>query len=301
MFFRCIWKITDNKILDLLRKIERTEATIMYLRLIRAVLIAYIIEDISVQERIFNGVFVVQFIRIWRQWLHNNKISVDHFLTLNTWEGLELNLILLLRLALDNKAENIFFFNSQQNEAFFRLLRSYTGMESMVVNCSMKGFISRVHRIQLEEIIMKELESQFIFPKLVSRKKHHPMQPKTNLSRTQIESIIDDALAYASNQAREIGMTVEQINLAAFLRSVRVDNVEEENSDEYDPNEDLLATENDRFSEQLLDEMSIDEITVSGTLKHSSSPQLLSLQNMILSDIPTGIKYLDIMISSTNQ
>lgn len=274
----------------MLSHIERAEATILYLRLIRSVLKAYVIEDTSVQDRIFHGVFVVHFIRIWRQWIYNKKISVDHFITLNSWEGLELNLILLLRLARDNKAENIYFFNSQINEAFFRLLRSYTGMESMIVNCSMKGFISRVHRIQLEEIIMKGLEEQFKFPKLLSREKHRP-KSKENLTRNQIEGIIENALTFASNQAKEIGMDVPVLQLKSFLKSVKMDCLDDQNPDEFDPEEDLLGSSGDNFNEKLLNEMSIDESSVCRTTKEVVPLKVFSLQNMILTDVATG-KYL---------
>lgn len=215
---------------------------------------------------------------------------MDHFLTLNSWEGLELNLILLLKLALDDKAENIYFFNSQINEAFFRLLRSYTGMESMVVNCSMKGFISRVHRIQLEEIIMKELEDQLKFPKLLSREKRPP-KSKGHLTRHQIEEIIENGLTFASNQAKEIGMTVPVIQLATFLKTVKMDCLDDQNFDEYDPEEDLLGSNGDKVNNKLLNEMSLEEISISKATKEVVTKEVVSLQNMILTNISTG-KYL---------
>lgn len=192
----------------------------------------------------------------------------------------------MLKLALDDKAENIYFFNSQINEAFFRLLRSYTGMDSMIVNCSMKGFISRVHRIQLEEIIMKELEQQFKFPKLLSREKHLP-KSKGNLTRNQIEGIIDDALTYASNQAKEIGMTVPEIHLTNFLKSVKMDTFDDQELDELDPEEDLLGSSDDKFNEKLLNEMSPDEISVRKTNEVDTQQEFV-LQNMILTEVSTG-------------
>jgi hypothetical protein len=61
-FSRCIKKITLIRVLDLLYQIKNTEATISYLELIKSV-------------------FAVYFIRIWRQHLNDNKISINHFLT----------------------------------------------------------------------------------------------------------------------------------------------------------------------------------------------------------------------------
>jgi hypothetical protein len=248
----------------LLHQIKNTEATILYLELIKSVLKAYVDEETSVFDRIVNAVFAVYFIRIWRQYLNDNKISVNHFLTLNVWEGLELNLILLIKLALDNKAENIYFMNSQLNESFFRLLRSFTGMENLVVNCSMKGFISRLHRIQLEDFLMTELskEGKITFPKLVSREKHKKT-PKANLNENEIKEAVDDGIKLAIQKASQVGMNVEKLQSEQFLKPVQPD-IRIETS--YEPDDDLetedfLRTDLDEFqSQNLNDDDTPDEI-----------------------------------------
>jgi hypothetical protein len=266
---------------------ERTEATVLYLRLMQSIYKAYVSEETSVRERIFHAVFVVYFIRIWRQWLHNNKVSTKHFMTQNSWEGLELNLILLIKLSLENKAENIYFFNSQINEAFFRLLRSYTGMESMIVNCSMKGFISRVHRLQLEEILMRELGDTLEFPKLLARAKHLS-KPKANLTRQEIESICEDAKTYASNEARGIGMVVAEIKLELFLKKVTLDLDESGSDDSDDENEtDFLETRLDTFNTQNLNVLSFDEMVVNENF--NGDLETVSLQDIIISNEMSGV------------
>lgn len=243
---------------------ENTEATISYLRLIRSVMIAFMIDETSVTNRIFHAVSAVCFIRIWRQWLHNNKISVKHFMTQNSWEGLELNLILLLKLSLENNAENIFFLNSQVNESFFRLVRTYTGIENMVANCTMKGFVTRVHRIQLKEILMSELskDGNLKFPKLLAREKRL-QKTKENLSRPEIENIVQDAMNFARNQAAEIGMVVEEINLGLFLKPVSKESLTNiEDIDSESDSEDFLGAAEDELNLENLNELSVDELCV---------------------------------------
>lgn len=285
--FRCLWKITHQRVFDLLPKIENSEATLLYLELIRSVLLAYVVEETSVADRIFNAVFAVYFIRIWRQWLFNSETSVDHFLTQNAWEGLELNLILLIKLAIENNAENIYFFNSQNNESFFRLLRSFTGMESMVVNCSLKSFISRVHRIQLEEILMAELSKneKFTFPKLISREKHQ-RKPKANLSKEEIEELIRKGMDHATEKAKQIGMVCDKIELERFLKVVNIvipDEVNNENTDE----EDFLGASQDVPNNENLDELHLDEISTE--LDNQMTQGIFDLQGVTFSNEKSGV------------
>lgn len=282
MLLRCVWKITDSKVIQLLSKMENTEATIAYLNLMQSVLKAFVLEATSVTERIFHAVYVVTFVRIWRQWLFDNGISTKHFVTQNSWEGLELNLILLLKLALDNNAENIYFMNSQICESFFRLIRSYTSMESMVVNCSIKSILGRIHRLQLEEILMKDLNDNqnLKFPKLLSRAKH-VKKAKSNLTREQIENTIQDAFSYAVNQAKEVEMVVQDIKLERFLTPVNINSLNDEESD--DEPEDLLRSTFDSFRDQNLNNLSFDESQTSHEFIGT-----FSLENMELSDEQTG-------------
>lgn len=138
--FRCIEKNLDDYILNLLERVENADGTIAYLQVIKSVLKAYVMPYTTVPDRIYNGFYAVCFIRIWRQWLYENQIPLKHFTSQNAWEGLEMLIVLLIKLSLENNAKNISILSSQDVEAFFRKLRSYTGIESTVVNVSMKSF-----------------------------------------------------------------------------------------------------------------------------------------------------------------
>lgn len=274
--------------MNLLVKMKNTEGTIMFLKLIKSVLIAYVHENSSTRQRIFNAVFVVQFIRIWRQWIANNDISVKHFITQNAWEGLELNLILLLKLALEGKCSYIYLHNSQINESFFRLMRSYTGAENMVSNVSIKSFIHRVHKIELEEQLMTELSDFGLnFPKLVSRQKTQPKESET-LTRLQIETIAKDAMNYAINEAKSVGMSVHKISLKMFLKPVTnvtcdAANVESESDDDFLGVQSVQNVEtflsDDEQQAETLDDFQLQDMTM---LNESSGNYLIEICRILL-------------------
>ena len=68
------------------------------------------------------------------------------------YEGLEMNLLWLLRLVIDKRAHNISENSSQQCESEFRHVRSLTGVQSTQINCIPKIFLSRLHKIELCEL-----------------------------------------------------------------------------------------------------------------------------------------------------
>jgi hypothetical protein len=75
-----------------------------------------------------------------------------------------MNLVMLLKLAQESKASNIDEMNSQVCESFFRRLRSYTGVESTIVNCTLKSFTTRFNKMQFEEKVVSEISDEIEFP-----------------------------------------------------------------------------------------------------------------------------------------
>lgn len=268
----------------MLKKFKNTEGTVAYLNLIQSVLKAYVNPTTTVADRIFHGVYAVMFLRIWRQWLHDKKFSVCHFTSQNSWEGLEMLLVLLIKLAQENKAENIHLLNSQECEAFFRKLRSYTGVESMIVNCSMKGFMTRNHRIQIDEKLMFDLKERFIFPKLLAREKRRT-NPKGNLRTSQIHQIIETAMKTAYDITKSLNMSVKKIELEKFLKPVSIDSdMRQEPSSDEEIIPDFLGSENDEINIDILNEDSVD--------RNGSEISTLVLQNIELTNESSGIIFL---------
>ncbi|KAG5683116.1 hypothetical protein PVAND_012417 [Polypedilum vanderplanki] len=216
--YKCLPKITSDTTLDLLANIPHTNGTIIFLKLIKAISIAYVSPDTSTKERIENAFYITHFLRLWQEDLKQKRISKKHFITYNAYCGLELNLIYLVSLIQQRKLPFIFMLSSQINESFFRLLRSLTGMESIIVNSTVKGFISRLHNMQLEEIIMMDLGDKISFPKLLKRHQQDILIQE-ELTNEIIMKMIEKGVARAIDDAKKTGIDCEYTpNLAEFLR-----------------------------------------------------------------------------------
>ncbi len=149
-------------------------------------------------------------------------------------------------MAIADNCENIFMWNSQEVESFFRLLRSYTGIESTIVNCSIKNFVSRVQKIQLEENLMRVLSQQhgLQFPKIVSRK-NVSQKPKSHFSIEKIHSIIESGSHLDTNDASLLGMVCAVVSPELFLKATAAV-AEEPHADQHDCAD---QRENDFFGE----------------------------------------------------
>ena len=181
-------------------------------------LIAYVYEDTSDKDRIINAVFATMFMRIWAQYLNNNSMSKKYFITVNAFECLELNLIFLIKMIKCDKLQYIFLLSSQNNEAFFRSLRSFTGMESSAVNCSVKSFIMRVQKMQAEERLMYDFRENVKFHKLQSRENKKNRMKKEDLIEVEIEEYINTGMEKAFHECSKLGMDITDIDLEVILR-----------------------------------------------------------------------------------
>lgn len=97
MNYRAIEKILDVKVVESLKNIPATEGTRAFLNVMRCFKAAYIDVDTNALERIFNAFYTVHFLRIWKQWIIDTGRSMSKcFISSNAYEGIELNLILLV-------------------------------------------------------------------------------------------------------------------------------------------------------------------------------------------------------------
>lgn len=166
---------------------------------------------------IFYGVYCVQFLRIWRQWLYKNKVPASHFVTPNSWEGLEINLVWLLKLAKESKAQDLAQLWSQKCESLFRTIRSFTGVQSTIVNCSLKDIFSRIHKIELCEKLKDDLKEEIFFPEHKQESKRIRNE-KVSLNQDDIENAIECAMIAATERETELGMSCDDIKLERFLK-----------------------------------------------------------------------------------
>lgn len=207
--FSRIEKLLNPKVQDALKSIPHSEGTSAYLKLIDSVMTAYVRPNIPSYERMRAGVFGVEFVRQWREYLfRNNLLSPTYRLTDNVWESLELNLAFLYRMVKDGLDHFIHILNSQQNEKWFRKLRSFTGMESTIANCTMKSFAERLKYIEFEETALINLQKSGLkVPTLDKRINNRENTPTTSpLTDLQIESAVREGKITARELCNQLGM-----------------------------------------------------------------------------------------------
>ncbi|KAL7050206.1 hypothetical protein ACKWTF_003988 [Chironomus riparius] len=223
MNYDCLYKITSERVLDLLRTMENTQGTVSYLELIQCGLKSFVEHDTPISERLFNAVYMVSFLSLWKTDINNKGMQCESFITPSCYEGLEMNLLWLLRLVIDKRAHNISENSSQQCESEFRHVRSLTGVQSTQINCTPKMFLSRLHKMELFERIMFELKDEISFPVIEQRQERH--RRANDDIWNEIDIIIESGIFAAIEKAREIGICHQETSLRDLLKSSRRRNI----------------------------------------------------------------------------
>ncbi|KAG5672927.1 hypothetical protein PVAND_003015 [Polypedilum vanderplanki] len=248
--YDCIRKITNERVLQLLSGMEETQGTVMYLKLICCGLKAYIDHETLLCDRVFNAVYLTYFIRLWHQSLNN----MNHFITQNCVDGLEMNLLWLLQLIFRGKAQNISEHSSQQCESTFRCVRSFTGVECTQISSTPMDLIHRLHKIELGEKIMFELKELIKFPIIEEREK----KIKTTLQESENVNwwnIVEVASKLAIEDALKLGITCHDVQLERIIRPIVLRYDQNESSETFSnqielPND--LENEADDIDENLV-------------------------------------------------
>lgn len=177
--FSSVLRICDHKVLQLLRdNVENSAATVKYLEIIRDFHDAYMDESISPLDRISKLWYSIFLVRIWRQYvLKTPHLTLrDNFITWNTFSCMEHNAHAMVQIILFLKATNQpkyfkpWLYSSQPCEGFYRLIRSFTPCFSQVTNCTVKDFLHRVHKIELQKEISSDSSNNFIFSEKIKTK-----------------------------------------------------------------------------------------------------------------------------------
>ncbi|KAG5676536.1 hypothetical protein PVAND_006362 [Polypedilum vanderplanki] len=283
MNYQCLPKITSQNVRVLLQQIDGAEGTIAVLDIIKSIMIAFVEPQTSDECRIFHSVFSSHLIRIWRQYLFDNNLDAKTwFITSNAFESIEINLVLMMRLAKEQNLHNIFELCSQRCEALFRTIRSRTGMGSTMVNMNQKEFASRVHKLQFEEKAMSELKDIIIFPKILKREAIEKRQSQ-KLSILEIEKIVSQGKAKAEQRALELGMSNFNIQLSLFMKSMR--------------GFDVGIASSLYVDEHLLeDEDNIDFFEVNNLVDRESEDDFTTFQNIEFSNQSSSTSFLDVLI-----
>ncbi|CAF1291390.1 unnamed protein product [Rotaria magnacalcarata] len=194
-FSSCV-KICSDDVTKCLAEIHESEGIIMYIRLLRSIMIAYIEKLTTPINRLYYAWFSVFVSRLWYIWIdympkvdlekslyelsgittnNKKKKKKQFFITNNAYYCIEINAHQLTYLALlvtekklPAEAMNIYLFSSQTCEGMFRSARSMSGTFSSVVNFSVQEFLNRAQKLSLLQKLKlkrKQLrQSQYVIP-----------------------------------------------------------------------------------------------------------------------------------------
>lgn len=213
--FDSVLKICNPKVTKLLRRyVKDSEATAAFLDALYNFLEAFTNISLSPLERLLNAWRSVFFFRLWREFVTRTKgLNLkENFLTMNCYSCLVQNahsLVLVLFYLSKIERPDLFLpflFNSQPCEEFYRKTRSMTPTYSTVVNCSVKEFIARVHKTQLQGNISNTKNSNYRFPKNLKSKDFSKMKQYQLPSPDEVFQVIERAKNEALSIAAEFDL-----------------------------------------------------------------------------------------------
>lgn len=214
--FSSVLRMCSEKVTSLLQlKIENSQATIIYLEMIRNILDSFMNTSLNPLERVSKIWYSVFILRIWKQFIKSQKKykMKDSFLTSNCYSCIELNahsLVLCLVYLKENNLPSWFqpsLSSSQPCESTFRRLRSFTSTYSTVANCSVKEALSRVSKIQLQNEIVHSHATYFDFLK-TSQQNNGQTFVHELPTRKELVNVIDKSKNDAIRTAIRLGFKI---------------------------------------------------------------------------------------------
>ena len=207
-FTSCL-NLSDDDVLSALDDIEGSQATRIYLYLLRSIVLAYVEHNTSIIDRIYHSWFGVFLCRIWLTWLHvvdeteipechiDERIS-NMFITTPAHFSIELNAhsllgicLLVAKKHLPESALSISNYHSQSCESTFRLTRSMSGSFSSIVNFTVEQFLKRAGKLSVLTEIENQSESGQLKCPLKFPKHHKRRRKRTILKKQTADSSVD--------------------------------------------------------------------------------------------------------------
>lgn len=213
--FESVLKLCDSAVIDLLKKhVKNSEATVMFLNLLKNYIDSYLSISLSPLEKVQKIWYSMFIVRIWRKYVLKNKsLSLkNNFLTSNCYTCMEQNahsLVLLLLFLKEKNMPQLFKTNlidSQPCESFYRQLRSFSSTYSTVANCTVKEIMSRISKIHLQNKINNGMESGFVFPKKLKSSTSSAVNEIILPSKEEIYETIEASKVLAIKDAVKIGL-----------------------------------------------------------------------------------------------
>ncbi|XP_062555195.1 uncharacterized protein LOC134220217 [Armigeres subalbatus] len=145
--------------------------------------------------------------------------GIKHCVTTNTYWCIEINAHSIVNYIVLCRDENLPYLpellHSQTCESFFRTTRSFTSTESTVVNFTMKGFESKLNRIQAKTEIMHDSTNGFDFPRVQSNKT--PNDAQTLPTDAEIRKCIEESKAQATDTLLAFGIERSDMNFSESI------------------------------------------------------------------------------------
>lgn len=217
--FTSVLKMCDAKVIDeLLKTVCGSNATRLYLQMIKDIITAFMDPDLMHAQRIRCIWYPLFIIRIWRKYIETDKTCTlkDNFLSAYSYTCLELNahglILLMIHLKETDRPELFmpFLFDSQACESLFRQLRSFTSTYPTVANCTAKEAILRISKIQLQNEIMHSTSTEFIYPRLKKKQNFVDNISFQLPEKKEIIKIIEKCKRDAIITAKEFGLIHKQ-------------------------------------------------------------------------------------------
>lgn len=231
-------KLCQERVERALKTLSRrdTEATRLYLRIMRYVYESFSKSDLSESDRLsmaWNATFIL------RGWKQNN--TANEFVSDNVYQCQEVNchnLTAIVRSLRDKDKVDTFVPNKMQSqtcEQMFRRLRSFTTTEMTITNLDTKDALSRLHRIALiEDSELFLQENGFIFPRANQQSignetiKHEKLPDDS-----KIEKIVHESKEKALNHLKHFGVNILDKNLSCQVNFVpHFEDLEDESDNE---------------------------------------------------------------------
>jgi hypothetical protein len=206
-FTSCL-NLSDDDVLVALEDIEGSQATRIYLRMLRSIVLAYVEHNTPIIDCIYHSWFGVFLYRIWLTWLnvvdetempecHIDEQINDMFITTPAHFSIELNAhsllgicLLVAQKKLPGSALSISNYHSQSCESTFRLTRSMSGAFSSIVNFTIEQFLKRVGKLSVLTEIENQSESGQLKCPLKFPKRHKRRRKQTILKKQTAGSSI---------------------------------------------------------------------------------------------------------------
>lgn len=240
--FDSVLRICDEKVIDLLPKVEGSEGTILYLRVMDSVLRSFL--DISLMpiERLRQIWFAVFILRIWKQFILKSKrkySTKNHFISSNCYTCVEINahsIVFLMLYLREHGLDHLFrpeMLGSQSCESIFRQIRSLSSTYSTVTNCSVLEIIRRMSKIELQNEISHIKLKQWKFPRIgLPSSSHYDTVDRNGInqyekmvqlpSQEEIIKEIELAKLEATEYAVTIGMDVQNIDYQCKFQKKKI-------------------------------------------------------------------------------